>query len=268
MFKRLMIVMMIVLFAVPVFGASPTTVKDISLTVHEKNVGGYIAYDQTCNYSYTVSNEEIIPQFQGATIDVYLPAVAATFSMSSSSAADDGDLVVTLIDDNYDIVEETMMVNGLTDVTSTALAFRIIGARLTYDSAAANNTNAGDIYFYQGNTTAAGLPSQMDKVFLMIPVNEGRGTNAQFFVPRNKIAVLYDVELTASADQTFEVTIYSKTFGDYTWIKEETYLSLSGRKNNMVYKFDEKTDIYMSVTGNASAHPDVYAGLRFYTRPE
>ena len=100
--------------------------------------------------------------------------------------------------------------------------------------------------------------------------HEIHGGSHYFLSGVNDLSIneVYDVQFTASTTQTFEVSLWSKPFGDYTWIKEASYCWQYDGVPKVVKKFDEKTDIYLTIDGATTSIPKVHAGFKVYIRPE
>ena len=146
-----------------------------------------------------------------------LPAAAAVASVSSSSAADDGDpegtgahtLLVSGLDANYLEVSETVTLNGVSAVTTTQTFLRIDRAYIT--KVGSGGTNAGNISISVGGALQA-----------YITAAEGQTAQAMYTVPANKLFVLtfYNVgigRIAGSSDCNIEgqIRLWNAERGEY-----------------------------------------------------
>lgn len=130
------------------------------------------------------------------------PATASVMKVSSNSANDalagpgSGAQTLTIfgLDSNWDLVEETVDLQGTTDFTTTTSFIRI--NRLKVETFGSGDTNAGIISVYTGADTA-GLPDVSTTVFGTIAVGDGESLMAHYSVPRYHTAYVIDVSMNA-----------------------------------------------------------------------
>lgn len=190
-------------------------------------------------------------------------ATAAKVQLSSSSAADaaagTGARTVCIfgLDANYDIQNETIALNGQTQVESVLSYLRVFGVQV--QTAGSGYTNAGDIYCVKtgtGGTITAGVPGTLTSAWVKIPVGYGNGTSGIFTVPRGKKYQLRSL-IASARGQASEVSIWTHDVG----VGKALHLEISHivgttveqfmvpplHDPTLVYPitFNEKTDIYL-----------------------
>jgi hypothetical protein len=123
--------------------SSQSTYFDIARG-HFRNVQAVnlFGFNQTIGTTYeTIAND-------GGGVLAY-PSSAVQMSLVSTSAADTMSVLISGLDADYNQINETIALNGLTSVTTTASFLRINSAQIT------SSTNAGDITISNGGTEYA-----------------------------------------------------------------------------------------------------------------
>ena len=120
-----------------------------------------------------------------------LPTTAVTFGISSGDAKDtaagDGARTVKLkmLDANYNYAEETLSMNGQTEVDTTGTYLRFLGGEVL--TAGTELDNAGIIYVYDASdTVTSGVPQTATKIFGRMAIGENRFLDGSFTVPAGK----------------------------------------------------------------------------------
>jgi len=115
--------------------------------------------------------------------DLSFPATALQMTVSSSSASDTAagtgarTVLISGLDANYDVITDTVTMNGQTAVTTTKSFLRINNMLVT--TAGTGLANAGTIYIGSGVVTA-GVPAT---IYNVIAVGYNNTTSSQYTVP-------------------------------------------------------------------------------------
>lgn len=186
------------------------------------------------------------------------PATAEFVSVVSAEAVDNGTgtgartLSITGIDINYDIVTETLTLNGATPVLTTNKYWNIHRAYVV--TAGTGATAAGNITLTSG---AAGTP-----VMGLILVGYNQTQSTIYMVPRLHTAYVNMFELTVqagAANATIDIGFFKQDFGGVFRIQNDSLF----REGNIAYMFKEfgaplkceaKSTILFKVIAQSSAH--------------
>lgn len=129
------------------------------------------------------------------------PAAALQMSVSSSSAADTNtsgtgarQVLVSGLDASYNVVNETVNLNGQTAVTTSASFFRI--NKITVVSVGNGLSNAGTIYIGTG-VVAGGVPAT---IYNTVPVNANTSLSFSYTIPAGYTGFLLYSRFTAGQD--------------------------------------------------------------------
>jgi len=128
---------------------------------------------------------------------------AALLYVSSSNAGDTTQSVtITGLDANYDVITETIELNGQTRVTGTKAFLRVNGVEL---SAAC----AGNVYVYYVSAVTGGVPDTKSKIQAMVAIGDLVAYNAIYTVPRNKNLYLTSLRYASAASTTAHDVVLS-----------------------------------------------------------
>ena len=170
--------------------------------------------------------------------DPYFATVANTVSVVSSSASDTGvDITIEGLDSNWNIISETIRVNGTTPVR-TSNSFIRVNATINTGS----NTIIGNITFSQNGGS----------VVAYITDGIGRGLKGTYSIPAGYTGYLYKGDTSVGKGGDAEVKMWVRYFGK-TWLVGHVAQVYENQYN---YDFPfpsplpEKTDI--KVTGKTS----------------
>ena len=133
----------------------------------------------------------------------YLANVANTVSVVSSNASDTGvDITIDGLDSNWNMISETIRVNGTTPVVTTNSFIRVVATVNT-----GSNTIIGNISFTQDGTN----------VVAYIIDGIGRGLKAAYSIPAGYTGYLYKGDASVGKGGDAEVKMQVRYFGK-TWL--------------------------------------------------
>lgn len=175
---------------------------------------------------------------------IWIPPTTATqMTVVSSSALDTENgtgartIVVAGLDANYAEISETIIMSGLTPVTTTRSYLRI--QRMTVITAGSNGSNAGNITIssatLQGSITAA----------------YGQSTFSVYTVPAGKIAYLHSLHLSSSKSTDGRFTLRTRAAG-VSRVRHSALLTGESYDVEFTYPtvIPEKTDIELRAIAN------------------
>jgi len=120
-----------------------------------------------------------------------LPTVAVKFGFSSASANDTSagtgarTIVATMLDSNFQEIEETITLNGQTKVESSGLYLRL--QKMVVKTAGSGGVNAGIIYAYDtSDTVSGGVPQTASKIFGHMAAGDNITQMGMYTVPVGK----------------------------------------------------------------------------------
>ena len=173
------------------------------------------------------------------------PTAASTISFVSTSASDtDGGvgintLILEGLDENYDIISETITLNGITPIVSSLSYLR--ANRLTGTLSGTSQKAVGAI-----------TGTHDEGAIVQIPIGDGQSSDCTYTVPRDHVLLIdrFTASLErsgsgAAAELHFEV----KPFGTNTWQeKADVSLAASGtsyiqRDSDLWFLISEKSDV-------------------------
>lgn len=202
----------------------------------------------------------------GATAALAWPAAAATTTIVSGEAADDGDpagtgaqtVQVQGLDTNFDALSETVTMNGTGVVTMANQFRRVFRAKVL--ASGAGGTNAGAISVKHGSTFLA-----------QITAGNGQTLMASYTVPAGYTAYMLGYYATMNRSVVTgatDVRIWARPLSQTWQLKKIVGLAGTGVSAwNYQYQiapsFAEKTDIRMNATATA-AGTDVSAGFDLF----
>lgn len=151
---------------------------------------------------------------QGGT-EVYLSS-AETMNIVSTDAADDGDPAGTGaqtvriygLDNNYDMIDETVTMNGTTNVLTTNSYLRVY--RMIVTAAGSGGINAGDI---TATASSAGT------VHAKIAIGDNQTLKSQYTVPNGYYLLANDIEASCAKNDQAEFRAEVRPFGEVFQVK-------------------------------------------------
>ena len=185
------------------------------------------------------------------------PTAAETLSVVSDDADDTsagtGARTVEIegLDSSWNVLTETVTMNGLTPVITTGLFLRVYRARVV--TAGSTGTNEGTITMT--NTTSSNVIAQISVD------NSGFGQTlmAVYTIPAGKTGYLISVNGSSSKDNehTFRLLARDNTVTDAAWNTKELMNARGGfniYKKFAINKYTEKTDLdFQAIASAASA---------------
>lgn len=190
------------------------------------------------------------------------PTSAIQMKVSSTSANDTSagtgarTVVVSGLDENYNEAEETVTLNGQTEVLTTTTFIRVFRASVT--TAGSGGTAAGNIYIGTGTVTA-GVPAT---VYAKITLGENQTLMALWTVPAGYTAYILKGSLsvgTANGNQYVTGRLVQRPFNEVFKTAQKVTIANGFLDQEYVIPvlFTEKTDIearaFSSGTNNAVA---------------
>ena len=185
-------------------------------------------------------------------------STGTTLAITSSSADDTSDgtgartVYIHGLDENYAEINETVTLNGTSEVASVNTYLRVNGARV--ETVGSGYVNAGIIYLSETNGLALtdGVPDSGDDIFRTIEIGDGKDHCAMYTIPAGKTGYLLSVicALEAAATQVGSFSIYARPYG-LSW-RVLLDKGVSAASPALVHfaiprKLTEKTDIEIRV---------------------
>ena len=205
-------------------------------------------------YNPDVNGEEETVWAQGG--NMTYPTSAVTMFVSSTSANDANggtganSILIQGLDENYDEIEETVFLNGQTQVATQLAYLRVYRAFVTL--AGTGGTSGGTIYVGSSGATG-GVPNTT----VYANLSFGNQTQiAAYTVPAGYTLYVDDINFTAAlsqANKTATCSFVSRTFGSNVF---RTRLINVLQSNQLIAKFEypqpftEKTDLECRVSTN------------------
>lgn len=207
-------------------------------------------------YNPDVNGEEETVWAQGG--NMTYPTSAVTMFVSSTSANDANggtganSILIQGLDENYDEIEETVFLNGQTQVATQLAYLRVYRAFVTL--AGTGGTSGGTIYIGSSGATG-GVPNTT----VYANLSFGNQTQiAAYTVPAGYTLYVDDINFTAAlsqANKTATCSFVSRTFGSNVF---RTRLINVLQSNQLIAKFEypqpftEKTDLECRVITNTT----------------
>lgn len=170
-------------------------------------------------------------------------------SISSSDASDTQDIEIQGLDEDYNLVTQTITLNGQNRVALTTNLIRVFRLKNV------NSTNLADnVYCFVNTTLSSGVPVDTTKVRAMIHSENNQTEMAVYTIPAGKTGYMrdwYAATSGASKNSNFIIKLKARPFSKVFQLKHKSALSDNGtssyqHKYEEPEKFTEKTDIIMS----------------------
>lgn len=155
-------------------------------------------------------------------------ATAAIDSISSTNAGDSQDIEIQGLDSSYDIVTQTVTLNGQTRVALDTDLIRIFRAKNV------NSTNlAGHIIIYENDTTVTvpGVPDDPTLVRAVIQPGNNQTEMAVYTIPNGKTGYLrswYASTAGAKRDSAHTIKLLARPFGGVFQLKHKANIDVNG----------------------------------------
>ena len=182
------------------------------------------------------------------------PTAAATLSVVSASANDasggTGARTVEIqgLDSSWNLLTETITMNGLTPVVTTGSFLRVFRARVV--TAGSLKSNAAQITISSGGTTLAYITYDT--------IGMGQTLMAVYTIPNGKTGYIINLNVSSSKDSEhrFRFMTRDNAVTDAAWNVKE-YMSARGGfsswRKYAINKVTEKTDIDLQVISNSTS---------------
>jgi hypothetical protein len=203
-----------------------------------------------------------------------LPSAAVVLGISSGSTDDDGapvgtgalTLKVEGLDENYNHQEETVTLNGRTEVNTVNSYLRV--NKISVVTVGTGGANAGIIYAYDtSDTVTAGVPQTATKIFAQMAVGANVSLQGMYTVPVGKTFTI--VQILASigdSNATARYGRYQLQILPYGGVWETIPLGCTGSGGALNLelksriKLDAKTEIrFQAIASDGQA--DLFAQL-------
>lgn len=189
--------------------------------------------------------------WDGANDYTYIATAGTAVATSSDTASDNtGTVEVQGLDENYDLVTETITIGGS---ASTASFSRVFRARMV--TANTGNANVGTITITVDSKSSA-----------IITAGRGQTLMALYTIPRGKRGYLLQLDVGSSKDLENEVKLVTKDIANGNVFNTKAFITTRGGfiEKNYVYPIiiGEKTDI--EIKAKASATSSVSAGFELF----
>lgn len=181
------------------------------------------------------------PVWENATTYTY--PVAATQMNLAGSAGDTASILIAGLDANYNSINETVVLNGATPVTTTKSYLRINGMQVTVGSA----TNPSGVVTLKDLTNTI--------IYAQINAGVGRTQAAIYTVPAGYTFYLQRVNIYTSLNGNNFVTYENKTIsptGVVQLTQQAPFATSYEARRIMPRAFTEKTDIQLHCKVNSS----------------
>jgi hypothetical protein len=182
------------------------------------------------------------------------PTAAATLSVVSASANDasggTGARTVEIqgLDSSWNVLTETITMNGTTPVVTTGSFLRVFRARVV--TAGSLKSNAAEITMSSGGTTLAYITYDT--------IGMGQTLMAVYTIPAGKTGYIINLNVSSSKDSEhrFRFMTRDNAVTDAAWNVKE-YMSARGGfsswRKYAINKVTEKTDIDLQVISNSTS---------------
>ena len=207
-------------------------------------------------YNPDVDGDEETIWSQGGTFNYPTGAVTMFVSSTSANDANGGtganSILIQGLDENYDEIEETVLLNGQTQVATQKSYLRLYRAFVTL---AGTGGTAGGIIYVGSSVATSGVPNTT----IYANLHLGNQTQiAAYTVPAGYTLYLDDINFTAGlsqANKTATCTFVSRDFGSNVF--RSRFINVL-QSNQLITKFEypqpyyEKTDLECRVSTNTT----------------
>ena len=224
------------------------TVEPFDLQVARGQITGH----QTLSlfgYQAAIANTKI-PVWENATVYTYITS-ASTLTLVSSSASDDtlASVLISGLDSSFNIISETLNLNGTTGVTTAKSYFRV-NSLLMVSPGTSQTTNAGVITLKQSSNIVAQINTGIGKSQMSI-----------YTVPAGYSFYLDLAEVntsnsyTSSNIVTYSVQTINNTNGVKLTVLQQPFVAIYlANRSTDPFIYAEKTDIqWQLVTSTATS---------------
>ena len=224
-----------------------------------------LAYNWGEEFNKVVNKFGYNPDINGTHEDIWTTggtltrlSSAETMSVVSTSTADDtgGTGAITIqiegIDNNWDILNESVTLNGTGAVTTTGSFLRI--NRMFITSSGSGQTNAGKITASSAGTVQAA-----------IEIGSGQTEKTQYAVPRNYRVIFTELQVNTNDNAGLE-GLFVMNENNKGWrVKRRIFFTSGDVRISMYGEYaDEKTDVKVTAKSLTGSNKLVAADYTFY----
>ena len=184
-------------------------------------------------FSSSITNVAFIPAWENTSAYTY-PASAVAMSVASTSESDTtNQIIVVGLDSNYDVITETVTLNGTTDVVTTKLFFRV---------------NQVDVVFGSANPVGVVTVKNGGVTYGQIAIGIGQSNMSVFTVPAgytlhgDHVAAWSSTSVTSGVFATFRALAVSPGGTTYV-VSQAPFVNTFEFDATYPFNFVEKTDI-------------------------
>jgi hypothetical protein len=187
-------------------------------------------------------------------------------SVSSDNAGDTQDIEIQGLDENYDLLTQTVTLSGQSLVSIPTAYLRVFRMKNV-----GTTDLAGNAYCYENTAITAGVPDDSSLVRAVINDGNNQTLMAIYTIPNGKTGYLrsfFCSEAGASRNTNYIVRLQARPLDKVFQLKHKTALSSTGSshiQHDYVEPevFSEKTDIQMTaeITESAITGGDIAAGF-------
>jgi len=202
---------------------------------------GQIPYHQAVSifgYQSTVGTGTPVTIWENA-VEYVFPTVAAQLTIVSTSASDTSALSVIIqgLDSGYNLITETIALNGTTNVTSVNSYLRV------NQVICSNGNNVGTITFKQGTNIVAQINATI-----------GRSQNAWYTVPANYSLYIRSVNIFTSENgggnnySNFRVQVNNRMTGASFILLQAAFAPTYSVERVIPFQYTQQTDVRWQVS--------------------
>ena len=180
--------------------------------------------------------------------------------ISSSSASDTGDIEIQGLDSDFNLVTQTITLNGQTDVDISAVGGTDL-IRVFRMKNVGTSDFVGVIYLRtNGSGQSGGVPSTANTVRAIVNGGNNQTLMAVYTIPAGKTGYMRDWYAATSGgnkDSNYKIRVYARPFGQVFQLKHTSAIA-EGGSSHIQHRYEEpevlteKTDIYMSAATTES----------------
>lgn len=180
---------------------------------------------------------------------------AAIDSISSSDAGDTVDIEIQGLDSNYDLVTQTITLNGQNRVALTTNLIRVFRAKNV-----GSTDLAGHVFVFENDTLSSGVPDDPELIRAVIQPENNQTEMAVYTIPNGYTGYMRDwYATTAGASKTTDyiIRVKARPFGQVFQLKHRSAITETGTSTYQ-HRYEEpevfaaKTDIEMTAEMTAA----------------
>jgi hypothetical protein len=221
-------------------------VQDYFLSIAKGNVAGTSSINKFgANDDVSTSYEDI---WDGGGTYVW-PAAASLYNITSTDTDDvlggtgAHNVSIQGLDANYNLITETINLNGQTHVPTVNQYLRVFRMKVEYSGS--SNVNEGNIYLFKG-TSSTGTPDDLTLVIAKIQSLQGQTLMSLYTIPAGKTGYMSNAYVTSAATKTTTFQLFARPLGKSENIKFNIDIKDAdvNHKWSVPLVFTEKTDIW------------------------